>query len=75
MPVRFWSRPLSQAERSYSTTERECLAVVWVLFILWHYFQGKRFIARTDLTALLRMLHMDGAYGRLEQCVAVLTPR
>lgn len=40
---------------------------MWVLFLLRHYLLGNRFIARTDHTALLRMLHMDGAYGRLEQ--------
>lgn len=66
-PVGYWSRPLSSAERNYSTTERECLAVVWALFLLRPYLLGTRFIVRTDHTALKWMLHMDGAHGRLAQ--------
>ena len=64
-PVGFWSRVLTSAEQNYSTTERECLAVVWALFLLRPYLQGTRFIVRTDHTALKWMLHMDGAHGRL----------
>lgn len=66
-PVGYWSRPLSQAEWNYSTTERECLAVVWALFLLRPYLLGTRFMVRTDHSALKWMLHMDGAHGRLSQ--------
>lgn len=64
-PVGYWSRVLTPAECNYSTTERECLAVVWALFLLRPYLEGTRFVVRTDHTALKWMLHMDGAHGRL----------
>jgi len=47
-PVGSWSLPITGAEKNYSTTEKECLAVVWALFMLRPYVQGTRFIVRTD---------------------------
>jgi len=64
-PVGYWSRPITGAEKNYSKTEKECLAVVWALFMLRPYVQGTRFIVRTDHSALRWMLHMEGAHGRL----------
>jgi len=64
-PVGYWSRSLNTAERNYSTTEREGLAVVWASVPLRPYTEGTRFTARTDHAALKWMLHMDGAHERL----------
>jgi len=64
-PVGYWGRSLNAAERNYSTTERECLAVVWATLFLRPYIEGTRFTVRTDHAALKWMLHMDGAHGRL----------
>jgi len=64
-PVGYWSRPLNAAKWSYSTTERECLAMVWASLFLRPYFEGTRFTVHTDNAALKWMLHKDGAHGRL----------
>jgi len=63
-PVGYWSRSLNAAERTYSTTERECLAVVWASLLLPPHIVGTRFTVRTDHAALKWMRHMDGAHGR-----------
>ena len=64
-PVGYWSRSLNAAERNYSTTERECLAMVWASLLLRPYVEGTRFTVRTHHAALKWMLHMNGAHGRL----------
>jgi len=64
-PVGYWSRSLNASERDYSTTEPECLVVVWASLLLRPYVEGTRFMVRTDHAALKWMLHMDGSHGRL----------
>jgi len=66
-PVGYRSRSFNAAERNYSTTERECLAVVWASLLLRPYIEGTRSTVRTDHAALKWMLHMYGAHGRLAQ--------
>jgi len=52
LPVGYWSRGLSPAEKKYSTTERECLGVVWSVLKLRKFLDGHRFQIRTDNKAL-----------------------
>lgn len=52
-PVRYWSRKMNQAERNYSTTEQELLAVVEAIKTWSHYLVGRQFILETDHKALL----------------------
>jgi len=47
-PVGYWSRGLTAADQNYSTTERECLGVVWAVLKLRHFLDGQRFLIRTD---------------------------
>ena len=46
------SRTLSRAERNYDVTRRELLAVVYGLKVYRQYLLGRRFMIRTDHSAL-----------------------
>jgi RNase H-like domain found in reverse transcriptase len=56
---------LTSAERNYSTTEKECLAIVWEIFQLRPYLEGQKFIIRTDHHSLRWVLNLADAQGRL----------
>ena len=47
-PVTFVSRKLLPRETRYSTIERECLAIVWVVTKLGRYLWGRTFQLQTD---------------------------
>ena len=64
-PIGYWSRGLTSAEKNYSTTEQECLAIVWAVLQLRPYLEGKRFVIRTDHHALRWVLSLADAQGRL----------
>ena len=51
-PITYASRKLSFAERNYTTTEREGLAMVYALQKFRHYFLGGHFKMVTDHSAL-----------------------
>lgn len=65
LPVGYFSRVLTPAEKNYSTTERECLAVVWACFLLRPYLEGEEFLIRTDHGSLRWLLSMDSSQGLL----------
>ena len=64
-PVGFWSRSLTQAERNYSATEKECLAVVWSVTSLRPYVEGTKFTVRTDHDCLRWLMNLTESSGRL----------
>jgi hypothetical protein len=51
-PVCFSSKTLDRAQQQYTTTERECLAVVWATEAHRTLVLGKPFVLETDHTAL-----------------------
>ncbi|KAK3011135.1 hypothetical protein RJ639_012860 [Escallonia herrerae] len=55
-PVAYESRKLNEAERRYTTHEKELLAVVHCLRIWRHYLLGSSFIVRTNNTAVSHFL-------------------
>ena len=60
-PVAFWSRKLNGAEKRYSTTDQEWLAVVEAVTKQWkHWLKGRRFILRSDHSALKQLLTIKG---------------
>ncbi|GFV79180.1 retrovirus-related Pol polyprotein from transposon 17.6 [Trichonephila clavipes] len=64
-PVEFASRLLTPAERNYSTTEREALAVVWALNKFRGYIDGASITVASDHQPLRWLLKLKSPTGRL----------
>ncbi len=64
-PIGYWSRSLIPAEKNYSASERECLAVLWALKTLRPYLMYERFMVYTDHAALRWLLSIQEPSGRL----------
>jgi len=64
-PIAFASRKLSTAEKNYTTTEREGLAMVYALQKFRHYLLGSRFKMFTDHSALNYLVNKPVLGGRI----------
>ncbi|GFY66042.1 transposon Tf2-11 polyprotein [Trichonephila inaurata madagascariensis] len=71
-PVIFASRTLNNAERNYTVTERECLAVVWALNKFRTYLGAMPIKVITDHAALTRLTHGKNLSSRMIRWVLKL---
>eukprot|EP00963_Diacronema_lutheri_P004510 scaffold345_cov371-Pavlova_lutheri.AAC.1 len=72
-PVAYWSKALEGAQKNYTTTELEMLAIVLALETWRHYLLGVRVVVRTDHQALVHYQHKRPA--KLQQRELSWLPR
>lgn len=63
--ISYLSRSLTKQEQHYSTTERECLAVLWAVGKLRPYLEGIPFTVITDHSSLVWLQNLRDPRGRL----------
>ncbi|KAG1139274.1 hypothetical protein G6F37_013186 [Rhizopus arrhizus] len=72
-PVAYASKSLTPAQRNYSTTERECLAVAWALQYFHYYVHGcPSLTVYTDHAALKAILSTKEPKGRIARKVLII---
>jgi hypothetical protein len=72
MPVAYYSKKLSKAEKNYTTTEKEGLAVVRALKEWWFYLDGNKVTVETDHSALTSLLKSSEPTGRIARWILKL---
>jgi hypothetical protein len=71
-PVYYASKTLSAAQRNYTTTERECLAVKWACQLFRPYLIGRHFSVFTDHAALSWLFNHKDPNSKLTRMILSL---
>ena len=71
-PVSYASRQLNTAEKNYTTTEREGLAMIYAVKKFRHYLLANKFIFFVDHQALLYLVNKPCATGRIVRWFVIL---
>ena len=65
LPIAYASRTLVNAEKNYSTTEKELLAIVWGCRQFTHYLYGRKFTILTNHKPLTWVFNVKDPSSRL----------
>ena len=71
-PIYYASRQMSLAERKYTTTEREALAVVYACKKFRHYLLGYKIVFHTDHDSLKYLVNKPDLSGRIARWILLL---
>ena len=71
-PIYYASRQMNPAERNYTTTEREALAVIYACKKFRHYLLGYKVIFYTDHDSLKYLVNKPDLSGRLARWILLL---
>ena len=72
-PVHYYSRLLNAAEKSYSTTDSECLADISAVMKFGVYVLSAPLMIRTDHTVVRQLLNKIDATGQYARWVCIMS--
>ena len=73
-PVAYWSKTFNPAQRNYSVTDRECLALVTALEHFKTLFEGHKYVCLTDHHAIIYLIKNSDSTPRLNRLMLRLAP-